>query len=1238
VIVSLRPDAEGETLAALSRLSPRAPAGAPPPAVRIYYDLQDEPIRAQLRASVSQALDQILSALDHPGLALIQRFTYQYGFAAQVTADALHRMLAHPDVVRVEPDRPLIPARPNPDHDATEPRTSTAASHPDEPSARASAREQDAPPAATMAALITQWERFIDRLDEAGDPPLPPVLAAGLGGQPAGGPGACDPRLPALAQAAANAEAAGISLFAPAGDDGDCAALSWPACLSAVNAVGAVYAADQGLVGWCAAAASCAEKTPDETCATGYLALEPAVADQVPAASNSSAQLALLAPVDLALTGAGTEGTRSATAAAVAAATTLQNRAWEGTLAYLSPLEVRRILTASGEPIIDTKSGIATPRIDPPRSLEFLPNRALDGLDRAAGGLKLPHTRAQHSGRLFANRDSDASPPAAFEDSAAADTGAPLTCPPDRGADLVDQYVTDTRIYQTCETLAAGPFTVAGTGNVTFEAGQSINFRPGFRVAPGGRLITRITSALATSPGALQVTINPAEALAAGAQWRPSGSGIWRDSGFTESGLAVGEHQVEFKPIADWVTPQPATIMVAPASTTALTSIYSPVPIDESISVTLPPAQTEGLELTSLLEEGIEVTDQQITVPSNTQSLVLLTDAEDNLAGVGISSGDGGLVTIDATSTAIGLVMMAYPGWSTLSLTKEELEVRIRSAAGFQNLVDLIEARQQTDAARLLDDVDILSAITGVVLEVLQTVTAERPQATVAASSWPDAPWVENGNTIRNPRYVPYGLSTSDSYRFFQRPFILDEREFSWELDWVPIQPSDPTAATFTNFGQGKLCAVRYEPRINYFAGLMAATPVGGIAGDLLVGTYDILSADLYALPADQGLYRRAELHGMLSWTVSILLNVAKSVPGASGIVGSASQVLWNQIKDGGDLLAFTSDVAEKGVGELIPLVLDYAYETRTEAGSLLRKTAQAVFNDGRKIRILGITANFLSKLFAVPQYLTDVWFVKDTALAPVSACYLIEGGNAVPFDPFSPSISVPPLNDTGIDWCANASQNNLPCPVTGYPGQDAQYGRDQTANNDSDGHAGFSFTKLDANGNALPASAGSWSCVRDNVTGLTWEVKTDDGGLRDQDWTYSWYNPDTATNGGSAGYADYGDNCFNTARCDTDKFVADVKAQGLCGASDWRLPNRFELESLTSNDRYYPNPTIDTAFFPNTLSTWFWSSSPYATYASGAWGVYFSYGLVYISTISTMPYTCGSCAADSDLVLFGGT
>ncbi|MBP8289539.1 MAG: DUF1566 domain-containing protein, partial [Chromatiaceae bacterium] len=164
------------------------------------------------------------------------------------------------------------------------------------------------------------------------------------------------------------------------------------------------------------------------------------------------------------------------------------------------------------------------------------------------------------------------------------------------------------------------------------------------------------------------------------------------------------------------------------------------------------------------------------------------------------------------------------------------------------------------------------------------------------------------------------------------------------------------------------------------------------------------------------------------------------------------------------------------------------------------------------------------------------------------------------------------PLNDTGTDWWGDHTANVLASPPADYPGQDASYGRDATQDNDADGHAGFSFTKLDANGNALAASAGAWSCVRDNVTGLTWEVKTDDGGLRDKDWTYTWYNPDPATNGGSSGRPDPGtgeenyansNSCQDPARCDTAKFVADVNQASLCGDGDWRLPTVEELLSI---------------------------------------------------------------------------
>ncbi|MBP8283259.1 MAG: hypothetical protein KAX46_05010, partial [Chromatiaceae bacterium] len=128
------------------------------------------------------------------------------------------------------------------------------------------------------------------------------------------------------------------------------------------------------------------------------------------------------------------------------------------------------------------------------------------------------------------------------------------------------------------------------------------------------------------------------------------------------------------------------------------------------------------------------------------------------------------------------------------------------------------------------------------------------------------------------------------------------------------------------------------------------------------------------------------------------------------------------------------------------------------------------------------------------------------TTCGPASAVY------AYTIDLRTGSIGGPtyPLNDTGLDWCANASQNNLACPVSGFPGQDAESGRDVTHHDDSDGQAGFSFTKIANSGNALPAAAAlgsganDWACTRDNVTGLTWEVKTNDGGLRDQDWTYS--------------------------------------------------------------------------------------------------------------------------------------
>ena len=177
------------------------------------------------------------------------------------------------------------------------------------------------------------------------------------------------------------------------------------------------------------------------------------------------------------------------------------------------------------------------------------------------------------------------------------------------------------------------------------------------------------------------------------------------------------------------------------------------------------------------------------------------------------------------------------------------------------------------------------------------------------------------------------------------------------------------------------------------------------------------------------------------------------------------------------------------------------------------------------------------------------------------------------------------PLNDTGITTCSNNSKNGLHCPVAGFLGQDAQHGRDKTYNKNADGHAGFSFTKISNTGKALPANAQTWNCVKDNVTHLLWEVKTNDNGLHDRDWIYSWHNPKI-----EGGEPNALGKCATTTNCNTDAYVKAVNKVGWCGYKDWRMPTRMELMGLASLDRY--QPVLDQKYFPESNSAAFWSSS----------------------------------------------
>ena len=201
------------------------------------------------------------------------------------------------------------------------------------------------------------------------------------------------------------------------------------------------------------------------------------------------------------------------------------------------------------------------------------------------------------------------------------------------------------------------------------------------------------------------------------------------------------------------------------------------------------------------------------------------------------------------------------------------------------------------------------------------------------------------------------------------------------------------------------------------------------------------------------------------------------------------------------------------------------------------------------------------------------------------------------------PLPSPPPpgsLNDTGQTQCDNGSNVMAACTsgnsgnASTMPRQDANFGRDAqytaaTLVEVGAGAAGFDYTKVCMNGtlncataasNAAAPAATEWACTKDNVTKLVWSLES-----------------------GSGNWTDYA----------TAAYPAAVNATARCGFNTgWRLPTRRELLSIVHNG--VASPAIDTAYFPGTTATLYWSNDVYAPtpVPAVAWVVYFYDGSTY--------------------------
>ncbi|MFL3652013.1 MAG: PKD domain-containing protein [Pseudoalteromonas sp.] len=176
-------------------------------------------------------------------------------------------------------------------------------------------------------------------------------------------------------------------------------------------------------------------------------------------------------------------------------------------------------------------------------------------------------------------------------------------------------------------------------------------------------------------------------------------------------------------------------------------------------------------------------------------------------------------------------------------------------------------------------------------------------------------------------------------------------------------------------------------------------------------------------------------------------------------------------------------------------------------------------------------------------------------------------------------------INDSGVGECYNNTQR-INCASDDFPEQDAELGRDSYANRldkVGKGNLAFDYTKLNKFADEVADDSSDFTCIRDNVTGLVWEVKSAPSGtvpdtsLRDGQNHYFWDIGETTFTDTSTANS----TCPNDTSCGVQSYINEVNDLDFCGGTNWRLPTYTELLGLIDYGKQGQRVLIDESLFP---------------------------------------------------------